>query len=161
MSFRHSCFDYKLIIYSQNNSYFRTAFPFYLLLLILLCLTLKTDRLSYPELNIATSFVIITKSYLHIKRAQSSMIAHPFLEWRKDWWTLECILYGTWQFMVYLYRLLFFLKNFLDYEKIDKIIQILKRHKLNSPQPVAIFTPKSFYEWSLRWRQVLCILKAQ
>ena len=33
--------------------------------------------------------------------------------------------------MLYLYWILFFLKNFLGYEKIDVIIQILKRHKLN------------------------------
>ena len=38
--------------------------------------------------------------------------------------------------MLYLYWILFFLKNFLDYEKILKVyIQILKRHKLNSPPP--------------------------
>ena len=35
--------------------------------------------------------------------------------------------------MLYLYWILFFLKIFLDYEKIDVRIQILKRHKLNTP----------------------------
>ena len=33
--------------------------------------------------------------------------------------------------MLYLYWILLFLKNFLDYEKIDVRIQILRRHKLN------------------------------
>ena len=37
--------------------------------------------------------------------------------------------------MLYLYWILFFLKNFLDYEKIDARIQILKCHKLNPPSP--------------------------
>ena len=34
---------------------------------------------------------------------------------------------------VNLYCILFFLKNFLDYEKIDVRVQILKRHKLSLP----------------------------
>ena len=37
------------------------------------------------------------------------------------------------KFMLYLDWILFFLKNFLDYEKIDVKIQILKRHKLTLP----------------------------
>ena len=37
--------------------------------------------------------------------------------------------------MLYLYWILFFLKNFLDYEKIDVRIQILRCHKLNPPSP--------------------------
>ena len=37
--------------------------------------------------------------------------------------------------MLYLYWILFFLKNFLDYEKIDARIQILKRHKVIPPPP--------------------------
>ena len=37
--------------------------------------------------------------------------------------------------MLYLYWILFFLKNFLDYENIDVRIQILKRHKLTRPRP--------------------------
>ena len=63
------------------------------------------------------------------------MRAHLFLEWGKDVLTLEFVLYDRWQFMLYLYWILFFLKNFLDYEKIDARIQILKCHKLNPPPP--------------------------
>ena len=37
--------------------------------------------------------------------------------------------------MLYLYLILFFLKNFLNCEKIDVRIQILKRHKLTNPPP--------------------------
>ena len=37
--------------------------------------------------------------------------------------------------MLYLYWILFFLKNFLDYENIDIRIQILKCHKLNPSPP--------------------------
>ena len=37
--------------------------------------------------------------------------------------------------MFYFYWILFFLKNFLDYEKIDVRIQILKRQKLNPIPP--------------------------
>ena len=37
--------------------------------------------------------------------------------------------------MVYLYWILFSLKNFLDYEKIDVRIQVLKCHKLTRPTP--------------------------
>ena len=37
--------------------------------------------------------------------------------------------------MLYLYWILYFLKNFLDYEKINVRIKILKRHKLNPPPP--------------------------
>ena len=55
--------------------------------------------------------------------------------------------------MLYLYwNLIFFLKNFLDYEKIDVIIQILKRYKLNPHRQnvaVSFFVPKSIYEWPL------------
>ena len=55
--------------------------------------------------------------------------------------------------MLYLCWILFFLKNFLDYEKIDLRLQILKRHKLNlPPQNVAVTfsVPKSIHEWPLR-----------
>ena len=34
-----------------------------------------------------------------------------------------------------MYWILFFLKNFLDYEKVDVRLQTLKRHKLNPPPP--------------------------
>ena len=37
--------------------------------------------------------------------------------------------------MLYLYWILFLLKNFLDYEQMDVKIQILKHHKLNPPHP--------------------------
>ena len=37
--------------------------------------------------------------------------------------------------MLYLSWILFFLKNFLTYEKIEGKKQILKRHKLNLPTP--------------------------
>ena len=54
--------------------------------------------------------------------------------------------------MVYLYWILFFLKNFHDYGKIDVRIKILKCHKLNPPPPkivVKFSFPKSIYQWSL------------
>ena len=61
--------------------------------------------------------------------------------------------------MFYLYWTLFFLKNFLNYEKINERIQALKRHKLIPPSPlssprsqdiaVAFFIPKSIYALSL------------
>ena len=37
--------------------------------------------------------------------------------------------------MLYLYWILFFLENFLDYEKLDVRIKILKCHKLTPPPP--------------------------
>ena len=48
--------------------------------------------------------------------------------------TLEFVLYDSWKFILYLCLILFLLKNFLDYEKTDVRIQILKRHKL-TPHP--------------------------
>ena len=48
---------------------------------------------------------------------------------------------------LYMYWILFFLKNFVDYEKIDVRIQILKRHKLN-PQP----TPKTSSQWRFSFK---------
>ena len=53
---RHSCFDCNLIIYFQNNLNFRIAFPTYIPFLMLSCLTLKIDRLSYAALNIAAPY---------------------------------------------------------------------------------------------------------
>ena len=62
--------------------------------------------------------------------------------------------------MFCLYWILFFLKNFLDYEKIDVRMQILKRHKLTPlhPQNVAVTfsVPKSIYEWTVTWIGGLC-----
>ena len=63
------------------------------------------------------------------------MRTHSFLEWRKGVLMLEFVLYESWQFMLYLYCISFFLKNFFDYEKIDVRIQILKRGKLTPIRP--------------------------
>lgn len=52
--------------------------------------------------------------------------------------------------MLYLYWILFLLKNFLDYEQMDVNIQILKHHKLNprTPQNIVVkfSVPKSIYK---------------
>ena len=55
--------------------------------------------------------------------------------------------------MLYLCWILFLLKNFLDYEKIDLRLHILKRHKLNLPPKkvaVTFSVPKSIHEWPVR-----------
>ena len=48
--------------------------------------------------------------------------------------------------MFYLYWTLFFLKNFLNYEKIDERIQALKRHKL-TPLPLLVHPAPKTSQW--------------
>ena len=47
--------------------------------------------------------------------------------------------------MLYLYLIIFFLKNFLNCAKIDVRIQILKRNNLNNPPPPPPPPPPSKY----------------
>ena len=55
--------------------------------------------------------------------------------------------------MFYLYWILYFLKYFLDYEKIDGRIQIFKTSQGKHPHPqnvtVAFYVSKSIYKWLL------------
>ena len=94
--------------------------------------------------------IIIIQSCLQIERASTfNGVAN------KDVLTLEFVLCDSWKFMLYLYRILLFLKNFLDYEKIDVRVQILECHKPTlHPQNVAVTfsVPKLIYEWSLKNR---------
>ena len=80
----------------------------------------------------------------------------------KDVLTLEFVLCDSRKFMLYLYWILLFWKNFLDYEKIDVRVQILECHKPTlHPQNVAVTfsVPKLIYEWSLKNRiQERCVI---
>ena len=73
-------------------------------------------------------------------------------------WKGVFVLYDSWKFVLYLYWTLLFLRKFLDYEKIDVRIQILKRHKLKPHHiyiVVTISVQKLIYEWPLNERHLV------
>ena len=95
---------------------------------MLSCLTLKIDFLLY-----VLPFLGARK--ITTKLPSNQTCTYSFLDRGKDVLTSEIALYDSWQFMLYLYSILFLLKSSVDYKKIDTRIKTLIHHKLNPPPP--------------------------